>query len=240
VNNPAEQVYPVAVDPYDARHLLIAGHQQDNIAQSVDGGETWTAIPMEPGMSGSGGTGKLSFINTGNATATRNTWLWISQNTGGMVGTWRTTNGGSTWSKVENNEHAAGVEQTYQPDNNGVLYMAGAYSALGWGVLRSTDYGQTWTHVGGTNQQTVVYGTQNNVYSELGYSPAGPGSSFSPQFEVAAQPGLGTWTTPPTPLNMDQGPAQAAVVFDGSNYDIITANYLRGLWRYVEPAAAGA
>jgi hypothetical protein len=30
------------------------------------------------------------------------------------------------------------------------------------------------------------------------------------------------------------GPAQAAVVFDGSRYVIVTANWQAGLWRYVE------
>jgi hypothetical protein len=30
------------------------------------------------------------------------------------------------------------------------------------------------------------------------------------------------------------GPTAAAVVFDGQRYVVITANWLAGLWRYVE------
>jgi len=37
-----------------------------------------------------------------------------------------------------------------------------------------------------------------------------------------------------TPPAMAIGPAQAATVFDGTNYIILTANWRAGLWRFVE------
>ncbi len=102
------------------------------------------------------------FINTGNASTTRGTWLWLAQQAGGTFGTWRTSNGGATWVQVDKNEQPGGASQIYQPGTTGVVYMAGVYSALGSGVLRSNDYGQTWTHVGMTNNETVVVGTSND------------------------------------------------------------------------------
>jgi hypothetical protein len=37
-----------------------------------------------------------------------------------------------------------------------------------------------------------------------------------------------------TPPEMAIGPAQAATVFDGTNYIVLTANWRGGLWRFVE------
>jgi photosystem II stability/assembly factor-like uncharacterized protein len=187
---------------------------------------------MAGGMNEQGGTGFLFFVNTGNAATTANTWLWIAQETGGAIGTWRTANGGRSWTRVDTNEHPHGEAQFYQPDTSGVIYMAGIYSALGWGVLRSTDYGQTWTHVGSTSGQAVVFGTPNNVYAM--YSWACGACTVDPAIQIAPQPGIAGWASAATPPGMAMGAAQAAVVFDGTHYVIVTANWLSGIWRYVE------
>jgi hypothetical protein len=229
-----QDYYPPVVDPYDENHLLLTGHEQDSIVESVDGGQNWTAISMANGMLQNGGTGFIFFVNTGNATTTRGTWLWIAQQSGGSYGTWRTVNSGATWVQVDKNEHPVGASQIYQPDNSGVVYMAGAYSALGWGVLRSNNYGQTWTQVGMTNNETVVLGTSKNVYSMYGY-PAGPGGSSNPSFEVASQPGTGTWVAPGTPAGLAQGSAQISVVNDGTHNVLVGAMWNSGVWRYIEP-----
>jgi fibronectin type 3 domain-containing protein len=229
-----QDYYPPVIDPYNPNHLLMAGHEQDYLVESVDGGQTWTNVTMASGMLENGGTGAIFFINTGNASTSSNTWLWMAQQSGGVYGTWRTANGGTTWVQVDTNEHPHGASQIYQPDNNGVVYMAGAYSALGWGVLRSTDYGQTWTHVGLTSNETVVTGTPNNVYSMYGY-PIGIGGVNNPSFELATQPGTGTWAAPGTPSGLTQGTGQICVVNDGTNNILVGAMWNSGLWRYVEP-----
>lgn len=112
--------------------------------------------------------------------------------------------------------------------------MAGQGSALGNGVLRSTDYGQTWTHVGLNKQETVVIGSSKNVYAMVGY-PAGPGNTVDPSEEVAVEPGTGTWVAPGTPAGLTQGPAQLALVNDGTQSIVLGAMWNGGLWRYVEP-----
>jgi len=230
--------YPPTVDPYDANHLIMAAHEQNLLAQSTDGGQTWTSIPMAGGMNENGGTAFLFFINTGTASSTRNTWLYMAQGTGGVVGTWRTSNAGASWTRVDSNEHPHGNAQIYQPDTSGVVYMAGVYSAGGWGVERSTDYGQTWTHVGNSASEAIVFGTPNRVYSMYGWA-CGMGCNVPPNWESAAQPGASGWSGGSTPAGMTQGPGQAAVVFNGSQYVIVTANWTVGLWRYIDPGSGG-
>jgi hypothetical protein len=225
---------PPVIDPYDQNHLLMTGHEQDYIVESVDGGQTWTNVSLASGMLQHGRTGTIFFINTGDASTTRVTWLWVGEQSGGTIGTWRTSNSGSAWVQVDKNEHPVGTEEIYQPDSGGVVYMAGAYSSLGWGVLRSEDYGQTWAHVGLTSNETVVVGTSKNVYSMFGY-PAGPGVSSDPNFEVAAQPGTGTWVMPGTPAALTQGSAQIVVINDGTHNILVGAMWNSGLWRYIEP-----
>jgi hypothetical protein len=230
-----EQVYPPAVDPYDSDHLLIAGHAMDLLVESFDGGMTWAAVTTASGMKQNGGTGGINFINTGNAATTRTTWLWLAAQANGTIGTWRTSNRGAQWTRVETNEHLAGVSEIFQADTSGIVYMAGAYSSLGWGVLRSTDYGSTWQHVGLAQQERVVFGSPKRMYAMFG-AASGPGANVASFFESGDQPGTGTWTSPATPAAMTQGPGQAAVTNDGTNSIFVVANYNAGLWRYVEPA----
>jgi fibronectin type 3 domain-containing protein len=231
-----QDYFPPVTDPYDENHLLMAAHEQDFVVASVDGGQNWTNVPLAGGMKQnvSGvASGAIFFIDTGNAATTRGNWLWMGQQSGGTYGTWLTANSGATWNQVDKNEHG-GVPQIYQPGNNGVVYMAGAYSALGSGVLRSNDYGQTWTHVGLSANEAVVIGTAKNVYAMFGY-PVGAGASTDPSFEVASQPGTGTWVAPGTPAGLTQGAAQIAIVNDGTNNIAVGAMYNSGLWRYIEP-----
>lgn len=232
-----QDYFPPVVDPYDQNHLLMVGHEQDVLVQSTDGGQTWTSIPLAAGMVQNSATfvasGALVFINTGVAATTRGNWLWMGQQSGGLFGTWRTTDGGTTWAQVDKNEHGY-VPQLYQPDNNGVVYMAGAYSALGNGVLRSTDYGLTWAHVGLNQIEAVVFGTPKNVYGMYGFA-VGPGGNADPAFEVGSQPGNGTWVAPGTPPGLTQGPAQVAVVNDGTHNIFVGAMFNSGVWRYIEP-----
>ena len=225
-----QDVYPPVVDPYDVNHLLITGHEQAVLGESVDGGMTWTAV-MAPDPDA--GSGEVFFIDTGVASTTRTTWLWINDIAGG--GTLRTADGGATWTQVDANEHPHALSQIYQPDNtSGTVYMAGLYSENWWGVLRSQDYGQTWADVGLYDNETIVFGTPKNIYAMYGWA-IGPGQMVDPSMQVGAQPGTGTWMKATTPAAMTQGPTQAAVTSDGTHSIIVTANFNGGLWRYVEP-----
>jgi hypothetical protein len=230
-----QDFYPPAVDPWDADHLIMSGHEMNLIVQSHDGGRTWSPVPMADGMHQNGGTGFLFFINTGNPATTAKTWLWTAQGTGGVIGTWRTSNGGATWVRVDGNEHPHGQMQIYQPDATGVVYMPGIYSKLGAGVLRSTDYGETWIHVGTAMDQAAVFGSPNRVYAMYAWAAWGCGGCLiDPALQSAPQPGTSGWARMSTPPEMTIGPAQTATVFDGTNFIILTANWRGGLWRFIE------
>jgi hypothetical protein len=221
------------VDPYDANHLLMAGHEQNSLVESIDGGQNWSSVPLASGMLQNGASSAVFFINTGNSSTTRGTWLWMAQSSGGTYGTWRTTNSGGTWTQVDKNE-LFGSAQVYQPDNSGVIFMAGVYSILGSGVLQSEDYGQTWAHVGNNSIESLVFGTAANVYAIAG-APVGITGTIDPAFEVGAQPGTGMWVPPGTPAELNQGSAQISVLNDGAHYIFVGAMYNSGVWRYVEP-----
>jgi hypothetical protein len=231
VGTSRQDFYPAVVDPNDANHLLMAGHEMNYLVESTDGGQHWSVAPTASGMQQSGGTACIFFINTGNTATTRTTWLWIGQQTGGTYGTWRTTNSGANWTKVDNNEHPHGASGIYQPDSGGVVYMAGYYSQTGNGVLRSTDYGATWTHVGPSTNETLVVGTAKNVYSMYGWATGG---QVNPNFQIAAQPGTGTWAQQSV-ASFASGPNQVSVVNDGTHSILVGAMGNSGLWRYIEP-----
>jgi hypothetical protein len=224
-----QDYFPPVIDPYDQNHLLMAGHEFESLVESIDGGQTWTNVPLDSSMLQPGSNWGFFFINTGNAATTRGTWLWLAAPNGGVYGTWRTTNSGTNWVQVDKNEHSYGGWQIYQPDTSGVVYMTGVNSTLGSGVLRSTDYGQTWTHVGMGGSETAIMGTAANVYAMYGYPSSGT------NFEIAAQPGTGTWVAAGTPGGMTAGAAQFAVVNDGTHNILVGAMWQAGVWRYIEP-----
>jgi hypothetical protein len=232
---PTPDIYPVAVDPYNSQHLLAAAHEKGLLVETTNGGTTWTNVPMASGMDPgcmACGTGEIFFLDTGNSASTAQTWLWIAQGTGGLVGTWRTSNGGATWTQVDTNEHPHGTSQTYNA-GGGVFYMSGGYSAEGGHVLRSTDLGLTWASVSDLGG-AVVWGTPKNIYADFSWAN-GLGKTDNPAFVIAAQPGTGAWTAATTPAAMIEGPAQVATAFDGSNQIFVGACWWAGLWRYIEP-----
>jgi hypothetical protein len=230
-----QQYYSPAVDPYDPDHLLMSQHATDGLVQSTDGGQTWTNIVLDAAMITGGDTGGIDFVNTGDPSTTRTTWLWLSA---ASAGTWRTSDGGATWTQVQTNEHVAGSmhAEIFQPTpyTSGTIYMAGEYSGSGSGVFISQDFGSTWTHVGQNEPESTVIATSKNVYAGFGWA-AGPSTAVAPGLEVASIPGTGTWSSPGTPPAMTQGPGQAAVTNDGTYNIVFFGNYNAGLWRYVEP-----
>jgi hypothetical protein len=112
--------------------------------------------------------------------------------------------------------------------------MPGVESTLGSGVLRSTDYGQTWAHVGLGGAESSVWATSKNVYAMFG-GAIGPTGSINPNFQVASQPGTGTWVAPGTPQGIADGAASITVVNDGTQNIFVGAMFNSGVWRYIEP-----
>jgi hypothetical protein len=222
------QFYHPAIDPYDPNHLLMNAHGMNLLLQSLDGAQSWSAVSTDPAMQDN--IPVVVFIDTGVAATTRNSWLWIASAHGGSVGTWRTENGGTQWTHVDSNEHSDGTTELYQPDTSGILYVPGQYA----GVMRSADYGRTFTRVGQMTPETIVFGTAKHIYAGYGWA-IGANMSFNPNLEITDSAGTGEWTAVAAPTGMSQGPAHAVVVNDGAHSVFITANYNGGIWRYVEP-----
>ena len=227
------QFYPPVVDPYDPQHLLMSGHGVPVLAESTAGGdmERRGARPTHDERR----DGRDQLHRHGERLADA---FGLAVDRAGHRRTSGTCarhvrTGANGWQQVETNEHPGGISQIYQPGASGVVYMAGLYSSSGYGVLRSTDYGMTWTHVGATTLlERVVFGTPNNVYAMMGDEISGTGSD--PALQLAPQPGTG-WTMPPTPPGMTQGPLQVTVTSDGTHSIVLLASWTAGIYRYVEP-----
>jgi hypothetical protein len=252
-----QDLYYPQIDPYNANHLIITGHESNWIAESTDGGVTWTAL-NEPPPSPVTGTAFMYFVNTGvagtagnhSSGGTANTWIWIAQGVGGGNGTWRTTNGSTSWKQVNNNEHGHGTSSMYQPyyangsGTPGTIFMDGFYFGNGGsgsysaGIIYSLDYGATWQWAGSNSQygsfgQNVINGTSKNIYSNNG-------AALNVGSLLTASPNLGTgatWTQPSSFPNSSWtwGAGQFAVVNDGTHNILIGAMWVNGIWRYVEP-----
>jgi hypothetical protein len=220
--------YSIDVDPYDGAHVIVGFHEETGFVESRDAGQTWHVVSLASGMH-SGISWYGFFIDTGDPATTATTWLLLPQDDGSGVGTWRTTNSGATWNKVESVEHPHGDTQIFQ--GGGAVYIAGDTGSKGPGVYRTTDAGATWTHVGSNGAQAVVYGTGKNIYAQYSWACGGCNLDES-KSESAPFPGT-TWSTFPMP--MANGPKRAAVTYDGAHYVVVSGNWNAGIWRYVEP-----
>jgi hypothetical protein len=227
----AADFYSLRVDRYDPNHVISGLHEVDGVVESSDGGNTWRVV---------GGTGWPSggiswfpfFLDTGDATTTRKTWLAIAQDGASAV---RTTDGGGQWSiptGLGGLQHPHGNSQIYQDGNT--VFVAGLQGP-GPGVYRSTDLGVTWSLAdSGSSPEAVVWGTSKNVYAMWAWACSD--CNLGTGFESASQPGT-SWATEPssTTTGLQIGASSMAVGFDGTHSVMVGTFWAQGLWRYVEP-----
>jgi len=126
----------VSVDFSDAnrRTLLAGGHEQSQtVYRSVDGGQTWSDIGVNL-PAGTGFSNSPLIINSQTYVVnTETSW------SGDSPGIYRTTNAGTTWTKVS----SQGPGGAPLVASNGTIYWPISDS-----LLKSTDSGSTWTQVG--------------------------------------------------------------------------------------------
>jgi photosystem II stability/assembly factor-like uncharacterized protein len=169
---------PEQMDPLDHNHLLLTWHSpcgkyEDQIgcfAESTDGGKSWVEHYRDPPWQSE----VRVYLLHGN------TWIVPSD------GLLRTTDGGKTYTKVS--DSAAGGH------SSGSLYHSptGAYYVgSGYGVLRSSDDGVTWTLNGSTGQYVMgITGDGTTMYA----------SSNGGVFSAPENPGT-QWTKMNSPFN---------------------------------------
>ncbi|HEV8247616.1 MAG TPA: sialidase family protein, partial [Polyangiaceae bacterium] len=222
-----QQVYSVDVDPYDTDHILVAFHEAPDVAESTDGGTTWTkfATPPEDG----GSSYYPFFINTGDAGTTHETWLTIPQQNGDARAL-RTTDGGTSWTKLGQFQHHHGSAQIFDA-GSGLIYVAAMSPG---GVHKSTDYGVTWASIydgdGG-----VVTATPNFLYSSVGFGWGKVDAPLDPGLITAPRNTDDTWSHVTPPAGMVDGAKRMAVTYDGAHHIVVAGSWHAGIWRYVEP-----
>ena len=81
---------------------------------------------------------------------------------GASGGVWRTTNEGTTWEPVFQDAASTSIgEVTLAPSNQDIVWVGTGEanifrsSMAGSGIYKSTDAGETWTHMGLTDTQTI-------------------------------------------------------------------------------------
>jgi hypothetical protein len=217
-------VYNIAVDPTDFNHVLLGFHtgwsggDDSGIVESTDGGVTYVAHQPMAGMNHAQGVAFL--YNPALGLGDKNTWLVGG---GYSAGVYRTTNAGSSWTKVSTmQEDHGGFDAQYS--TQGFLYI-GATGGIG----RSTDNGLTWT----LETSGVPYGYYYGVIGDnkrLYTRQAFVGVAYTSPFIVSDEGGANegkTWTTYGT-QTIPEGPWR--MVFDPLNRVIYNATWGSGAW----------
>ena len=234
---PDATLYSIVVDPNDSRHLLSGFHETDGLAESIDGGDTWSYV----GQTG-WPTGGISwfpfFLDTGDPKTTRTTWLAIAQNGGSLCIT-RDGGAGAHWTipnGIGGLNHPHGNSGIFQMGDT--LFVGGTHSdgaSVGDGVYKSLDLGASWTQVS-DHAAGIVFGSSKNVYAMWSWACAQcTWDNVDLQYLVAPQPGT-IWSGGAKVANgLNWGPNSVAATSDGTHAIYVGSMWSSGLWRYVEP-----
>lgn len=234
-------VYAVAVDPTNANRVVVGFHGQPSLSlttNALSGSPTWSTITT--GSSATQGDSLFPFfinpspseISGGASIST--TWLTHAQWASNQ-GIWRTTDSGSTWTKVLAMDHPHGASQIVDV-GGGVIYASGypdggAGGAAGQGVWKSTDYGVTWTNKYSGAALGSIIATPTNLYAGSGF--AGVAAANMVQATRAADT-VWSSSTIAGGVTLDTGIKRACWTTDGNKTCVIAGFWSSGIWRYIE------
>lgn len=168
---------------------------------TTDGGATWLAGTVTgTGLNANFGLANISAIDADTAYAA----IYPISATIAPQGVYKTTNGGSNWTKVSAGKFVASssfiniVHFFNAKDGVALGDPAGGY----FEVYTTNNYGVTWNRV---SQANIPYVPQANEYGTVGYFGANDSTILYPtnfgNMLVSKDRGL-TWTTSTTPLNV--------------------------------------
>jgi len=184
------QAYNVIFDPTNG-NLAYASIDDNGVYKSTDAGNTWVAD------NGSGSsilptgspTGRVALAMDPNATTTLYAGI-TNNNTSGLVGLYKTTDGGNTWTQLTNAPNYCGGQCWYDnviavmPGNSNVIYAGGDG---GTPVTNSLDGGNTWTNLNNIgihpdlhalvftpNGQQLYIGNDGGMYSATNVATSKP------------------------------------------------------------------
>lgn len=169
--------------------------------KTVDGGATWVARTVTgTGLNANFGLANISAIDADTAYAA----IYPVTATIAPQGVYKTTNGGTNWTKVTSGKFVAStsfinvVHFFNAKDGVALGDPAGGY----FEVYTTSDYGVTWNRVSQTN---IPYVPQASEYGTVGYFGANDSTILYPtnygNILVSKDRGL-TWSTSTTPLNV--------------------------------------
>lgn len=176
------RINSIWVDPTNGQHLIV-GTAGGGLWQSLDGGQSWTAIAAFPGTLAVGALAQVS-----STTFLAGTGDQFNEPQPG-IGLVSSTDGGNTWSPIASTAPSASNPDWYYVNSLAVSTTGTVLAATGdffypsdllntsepgvgdGGVWRSTDSGQTWTKVwptaGGENVSYDVVFDPNNASSAV-------------------------------------------------------------------------
>jgi hypothetical protein len=214
-----------AIDPTNFDHVLVqnhspwTGHSGSGVLETMDGGLTWTV--RLPVASWGPGTFGINFLyDPAHGVGNRSTWLAVTDGNG----SWRTSDGGVTWTQVNTWGGGHGAARVYYA-TTGVLY-AGGYQY----PTRSMDNGLTWEQLNMGPAYSYYYDVVDDgttLYTGPSF-PLNSGDSNTPYFVSPVGDGV-HWTP-------YRGGAQRFRVgpyrleMDRVNRVIYSANFSGGLW----------
>ncbi len=210
----------IAPDPTDASIVYAAAGMYETagngvILRSTNQGASWTANPIAVPMGGNDtgrGMGERLAVDPNN-----NTILYFGSRGSGL---YKSTNSGSTWTKVTAFPTTGDVAATGTSwglpvvvfDRRGgtaagsmTIYVAAATTAAGSNLYHSVDGGATWAEISGGPTGLMVHhasiGSDGTVWLAYGnnYGPFNTASSVKLIGQVWTYSAAGTWTnvTPP-------------------------------------------
>jgi hypothetical protein len=202
----ANDVYDVAVDPADFKHVLISFHSPWNwgdgrgagVLESKDGGDTW--IPHRP-FDDWGYGHSVHFL-------TSHIWLVGTQGNGH----YRTTNAGQTWAKVSDANIVHGGSSLYVT-GDGVIF-----SSVSGGIIKSTDNGVSFEMYANNTGSIGIGGDGEHLYFGADTVLSAP----------LSDPTAWTLSANAPPPRFGGGPFEMA--FDERNGIIYSASNQNGLW----------
>lgn len=210
-------------EPGNWNHILLGSHSawtgysNAGVLESTDGGVTWTAHPPQ-GTWPVGSAGIAFLKNLSPALGNGSTWLFMTDGDG----FWRSSNSGSSWTKVStaNSPHGA-AKTTY--DSAGNLYSGGTPYPM-----KSTDNGLNWVELTGAgfSYWYVLQPYGSTIYTRVSFATQAGFGGTSP-FVVSTNAGT-TWAAQPGSQSFTNGPAGMFV--DSVNGLIYAANWNAGLW----------
>ncbi len=214
-------IFSFDLDPLNHLHLVATFHagwkgfSGAGVVESLDGGATWVLHAPPDGM----GLEQYVFILNDSAT-------WLVVGVDPSAGTWRTTDSGRTFTRINGNFHSGGGCQLHRA-GGGALYLSGVN-----GVFFSTDNGASWVNVApGANRSTAaLVGTGTTLFaSNSNATLAGSGSPlYNPTLYAPPGTADGGWS--------DYGSQQYAngakrFAFDQQGRFLFAASWRQGAFR---------